>query len=98
MRVDDWCVLAEARRQFPDKWHGLTDVEARYRQRYLDLLAGIAVVGLGHRHPAPLAAAHEQLDAPFLYTSSRAGTATSTAPNPAPIAVWCSSAIRCSRI
>jgi acetylornithine/N-succinyldiaminopimelate aminotransferase len=31
-------------------------------KRYLDLVAGIAVVGLGHRHPAPLAAAHEQLD------------------------------------
>jgi predicted acetylornithine/succinylornithine family transaminase len=30
--------------------------------RYLDLFAGIAVVGLGHRHPAPLAAAHVQLD------------------------------------
>jgi predicted acetylornithine/succinylornithine family transaminase len=29
---------------------------------YLDLLAGIAVVGLGHCHPAPLAAAHAQLD------------------------------------
>lgn len=32
-------------------------------KRYLDLLGGIAVVGLGHCHPAPLAAAHEQLDA-----------------------------------
>jgi acetylornithine/N-succinyldiaminopimelate aminotransferase len=31
-------------------------------RRYLDLFAGIAVVGLGHRHPAPLAAAHAQLD------------------------------------
>jgi predicted acetylornithine/succinylornithine family transaminase len=31
-------------------------------ERYLDLVAGIAVVGLGHRHPAPLAAAREQLD------------------------------------
>jgi acetylornithine/N-succinyldiaminopimelate aminotransferase len=30
--------------------------------RYLDLFAGIAVVGLGHGHPAPLAAAHAQLD------------------------------------
>jgi acetylornithine/N-succinyldiaminopimelate aminotransferase len=29
---------------------------------YLDFLAGIAVVGLGHCHPAPLAAAHTQLD------------------------------------
>jgi acetylornithine/N-succinyldiaminopimelate aminotransferase len=30
--------------------------------RYLDFAAGIAVVGLGHRHPAPLAAAQAQLD------------------------------------
>jgi predicted acetylornithine/succinylornithine family transaminase len=31
-------------------------------REYLDFAAGIAVVGLGHRHPAPLAAAHGQLD------------------------------------
>jgi acetylornithine/N-succinyldiaminopimelate aminotransferase len=31
-------------------------------KRYLDFAAGIAVVGLGHKHPAPLAAAHAQLD------------------------------------
>jgi len=31
-------------------------------ERYLDLVAGIAVCGLGHCHPAPLAAAHDQLD------------------------------------
>jgi predicted acetylornithine/succinylornithine family transaminase len=31
-------------------------------RRYLDLVAGIAVVALGHRHPAPLAAAHAQLN------------------------------------
>jgi acetylornithine/N-succinyldiaminopimelate aminotransferase len=37
----------------------LEDAEGR---RYLDLLGGIAVVGLGHLHPAPLAAAREQLD------------------------------------
>jgi acetylornithine/N-succinyldiaminopimelate aminotransferase len=37
----------------------LEDDEGR---RYLDLVGGIAVVGLGHRHPAPLAAAHTQLD------------------------------------
>jgi len=37
----------------------LTDSAGR---RYLDFAAGIAVVGLGHRHPAPLAAAHAQLD------------------------------------
>lgn len=31
-------------------------------RRYLDFCGGIAVVGLGHRHPAPLAAARTQLD------------------------------------
>ncbi|HZS23658.1 MAG TPA: acetylornithine/succinylornithine family transaminase [Gaiellaceae bacterium] len=31
-------------------------------REYLDFAAGIAVVALGHRHPAPLAAAHAQLD------------------------------------
>jgi acetylornithine/N-succinyldiaminopimelate aminotransferase len=37
----------------------LLDEEGR---AYLDFAAGIAVVGLGHRHPGPLAAAHAQLD------------------------------------
>ena len=37
----------------------LVDSEGR---RYLDLVAGIAVVGLGHGHHAPLAAAREQLE------------------------------------
>ena len=37
----------------------LADADGRV---YLDFAAGIAVVGLGHRHPAPLAAAHAQLD------------------------------------
>ena len=32
-------MLAKALRPLPEKWHGLTDVEARYRQRYLDLIA-----------------------------------------------------------
>jgi lysyl-tRNA synthetase class 2 len=32
-------LLAKALRPLPEKWHGLSDVEARYRQRYLDLLA-----------------------------------------------------------
>ena len=37
----------------------LWDAEGR---EYLDFGGGIAVVSLGHRHPAPLEAAHEQLD------------------------------------
>ncbi len=35
--VDEWTALAEARRSFPDKWHGITDTDTRYRQRYVDL-------------------------------------------------------------
>jgi lysyl-tRNA synthetase, class II len=31
-------VLGKTLRPLPEKWHGLTDVEARYRQRYLDLV------------------------------------------------------------
>jgi lysyl-tRNA synthetase class 2 len=30
-------ILTKALRPLPDKWHGLTDVEQRYRQRYVDL-------------------------------------------------------------
>jgi lysyl-tRNA synthetase class 2 len=37
VRVDDWVLLAQARRPFPDKWHGITDPDVRYRQRYVDL-------------------------------------------------------------
>ena len=32
-------VLAKALRPPPEKWHGLQDIEARYRQRYVDLVA-----------------------------------------------------------
>ncbi len=35
--------LAKALLPLPEKWHGLTDVEIRYRQRYLDLLANADV-------------------------------------------------------
>ncbi|MEZ5350823.1 MAG: lysine--tRNA ligase [Microthrixaceae bacterium] len=37
VRVDEWTLLAHTRRSFPDKFHGISDVDLRYRQRYLDL-------------------------------------------------------------
>jgi lysyl-tRNA synthetase, class II len=37
LEATDLVLLAKALRPLPEKWHGLTDVEARYRQRYLDL-------------------------------------------------------------
>ncbi len=39
IRVEEYTMLAKALRSLPEKWHGLTDVETRYRQRYLDLIA-----------------------------------------------------------
>ncbi|MBI2888807.1 MAG: lysine--tRNA ligase, partial [Candidatus Liptonbacteria bacterium] len=38
LAVNAWRMLAKALRPLPDKWHGLADVEERYRKRYLDLL------------------------------------------------------------
>jgi lysyl-tRNA synthetase class 2 len=35
--VHTFRLLAKALRPLPEKWHGLQDIEARYRQRYLDL-------------------------------------------------------------
>lgn len=37
--IEDFTPLAKALRPLPEKWHGLKDVELRYRQRYLDLLS-----------------------------------------------------------
>jgi len=39
LRVQDFTMLAKALNAPPEKWHGLTDVELRYRQRYADLIA-----------------------------------------------------------
>jgi lysyl-tRNA synthetase, class II len=37
LAVKAWTLLAKAVRPLPEKWHGLRDVETRYRQRYVDL-------------------------------------------------------------
>jgi lysyl-tRNA synthetase class 2 len=39
LHVGDFKLLAKSLHPLPDKWHGLKDVETRYRQRYLDLIA-----------------------------------------------------------
>ncbi len=39
LAIDHWRLLAKSLRPPPDKFHGLEDVEVRYRQRELDLLA-----------------------------------------------------------
>ncbi|MCP9439140.1 MAG: lysine--tRNA ligase [Nitrospira sp.] len=39
VEVHQLAFLSKALRPLPEKWHGLTDVEIRYRQRYVDLIA-----------------------------------------------------------
>ena len=41
--ADGFCFLTKTLRPLPEKWHGLQDVETRYRQRYLDLIANPSV-------------------------------------------------------
>ncbi len=38
LKVRTFQLLAKALRPLPEKWHGLQDIEARYRQRYLDII------------------------------------------------------------
>ena len=39
LKVEKIDILSKALRPLPEKWHGLKDVDLRYRQRYLDLIA-----------------------------------------------------------
>ncbi|MGK2949561.1 MAG: lysine--tRNA ligase [Acidimicrobiales bacterium] len=39
VKVSSWTMLAETRRSFGDKFHGISDTDLRYRQRYADLWA-----------------------------------------------------------
>jgi lysyl-tRNA synthetase, class II len=39
VRVENFQILAKTLRPLPDKWHGISDIEVRNRQRYLDLIS-----------------------------------------------------------
>lgn len=43
VKVTEIKLIAKSLRPLPEKWHGLKDVEVRYRQRYLDLIANSEV-------------------------------------------------------
>jgi len=49
IQADSLVLLAKALRPLPDKWHGLSDVEVRYRQRYVDLIANPSVADVFRR-------------------------------------------------
>lgn len=38
IEAEEFTLLSKSLRPLPEKWHGLTDVEIRYRQRYVDLI------------------------------------------------------------
>ena len=38
IRMESYRLLSKSLRPLPEKWHGLTDMEQRYRQRYVDLI------------------------------------------------------------
>jgi len=43
VKVEKLTLLSKSLLPLPEKWHGLTDIETRYRQRYLDLVANVEV-------------------------------------------------------
>jgi lysyl-tRNA synthetase class 2 len=55
-------LLTKAYRPLPEKWHGLTDVELRYRQRYVDLVANPAVADVFRARSHVIRATREILD------------------------------------
>ncbi len=46
LKVLEYRILCKAIRPLPEKWHGLKDVELRYRQRYLDFIANEKVASV----------------------------------------------------
>ena len=63
VQVESLVLLAKALRPLPDKWHGLSDVEVRYRQRYVDLIANPPVVELFQRRARIIAEIRRFFDA-----------------------------------
>ena len=43
IEVENLTLLAKSLQPLPEKWHGLSDVDKRFRQRYLDLIANTEV-------------------------------------------------------
>jgi lysyl-tRNA synthetase class 2 len=43
VEVEDFVFLSKSLRPLPEKWHGLKDIETRYRQRYVDLIVNAEV-------------------------------------------------------
>jgi lysyl-tRNA synthetase class 2 len=53
VNISSFQVLAKALRPLPEKWHGLSDTDTRYRQRYVDLIATRAACSTCGSQPSP---------------------------------------------
>jgi lysyl-tRNA synthetase, class II len=62
VNVRSYAVLTKSLLPLPDKWHGLTDVEKRYRQRYVDLIVNPEVRETFRRRALITAAIRRYLD------------------------------------
>jgi lysyl-tRNA synthetase class 2 len=62
IEVQDFTLLAKAIQPLPEKWHGLVDVEKRYRQRYLDLISNPEVKKTFEIRSKTISAVREFLD------------------------------------
>lgn len=60
--VSQYSILTKSLLPLPDKWHGLTDVEKRYRQRYVDLIVNPEVRETFRRRALITAAIRRYLD------------------------------------
>jgi len=62
VQTADFTLLAKSLQPLPEKWHGLSDVEKRYRQRYLDLIASNEVQEIFKRRSQIITAVRQFLN------------------------------------
>ncbi len=60
--VGNFTLLAKSLRPLPEKWHGLSDTEKRYRQRYVDLIANTGIKDIFMVRSRLIAAVRQFLD------------------------------------
>ena len=84
VRVGDFTLLSKALRPLPDKWHGLTDTEQRYRRRYVDLMVNPDAMRVARARVATVSSVRDSLisrgfmevETPVLHELPSGGLAT----------------------
>ena len=62
VRVKTLTLLSKSLQPLPEKWHGLSDIEIRYRQRYLDLISNEEVLKTFHTRSQIISSMRRFLD------------------------------------